>query len=533
MLTQVSNRIGRLFPQLALVMCACGCAPLAPIPSDETAPDETASDVASHDTDAQIPVHAAAGPFWSAPGLTPAQRFELAKRSRPELIAFVRRMPKGADLHNHLAGATYADFLLESALALGKHYDLTRDVFVDSASEHTVTVQTLIETPKYLSQFRDIVSMRGWHRGSANGRDHFFRTFSHFLSAGRSGGQMLAEVLTRNHYQNVQYLELMAMPRSEEAIGAFVDAFGGLDVNDLEASFAPFDALTRDPRINAQLKAAIDGWEQKAHAIVRAGGGDPGHHPVVRYIGSLDRQGSLDRFFIAAAVLMTAVRADDRVVAINILAPEDATTSRLQFDSHMRILDFLWRRLGEPAMTLHSGELSLRESPVEPMIDRIRRSIDEGHASRIGHGVSIAWERDLVSLLRQMRDDGVLVEINLSSNDGILGVSGYDHPFELYRSAGVPMCLCTDDEGVNRSNLTMEYVKAVQAFDLAYEDLKQLARNCLEYSFLPGQSLFVDRDYTARRKPPANSAKAQVQASLESAFDAFEHALGTGFAEDQ
>jgi integral membrane sensor domain MASE1 len=33
-------------------------------------------------------------PFWAPNAGTPAQRFDLAKRSTPELIMFVRKMPK-------------------------------------------------------------------------------------------------------------------------------------------------------------------------------------------------------------------------------------------------------------------------------------------------------------------------------------------------------------------------------------------------------------------------------------------------------
>ena len=164
-------------------------------------------------------------------------------------------------------------------------------------------------------------------------------------------------------------------------------------------------------------------------------------------------------------------------------------------------------------MTLHAGELSLRESPVEPMWDRIRRSIDEGHARRIGHGTSVAWERDLVGLLEQMRAEQVLVEVSLSSSEAILGIANEDHPFDLYRRAGVPLCVCTDDEGVSRSNLTMEYVAAVERYDLGYADLKQLVRNCIDHAFLPEE------------------LKAVQQSELETRFAAFEASLAEGFRE--
>ena len=70
-----------------------------------------------------------------------------------------------------------------------------------------------------------------------------------------------------------------------------------------------------------------------------------------------------------------------------------------------------------------------------------------------------------------------------------------DHPFSLYRKFGVPVALSTDDEGISRIDLTHEYVRAVETYDLSYADLKHIVRNSLEYSFLPGPSLWASPDY--------------------------------------
>jgi len=83
---------------------------------------------------------------------------------------------------------------------------------------------------------------------------------------------------------------------------------------------------------------------------------------------------------------------------------------------------------------------------------------------------------------------------------------------------------------------------AADTFDLTYPDLKEIARNSIEYSFLPGQSLWRDHDY---RHPQAACAaslnsdreaagactillaaspKAQQQWQLERRFHRFEQA---------
>ena len=99
------------------------------------------------------------------------------------------------------------------------------------------------------------------------------------------------------------------------------------------------------------------------------------------------------------------------------------------------------------------------------------------------------------------RDKNVLVEIALTSNDLILGVTGDDHPLPIYMKYGVPVALASDDEGVSRSDMTHEYLRAVEGYHLSYSDLKRLARQSLEHSFLPGQSLWTNTKLVFRLAP--------------------------------
>ena len=94
-----------------------------------------------------------------------------------------------------------------------------------------------------------------------------------------------------------------------------------------------------------------------------------------------------------------------------------------------------------------------------------------------------------------------MTEINLTSNDVILGVEKQWHPLPIYRAAGVPVALFTDDEGVSRINITHEYTRAVLDFGLSYLDLKKMARTSLEHSFLPGPSLLAAGGLLHRSQP--------------------------------
>jgi adenosine deaminase len=110
-------------------------------------------------------------------------------------------------------------------------------------------------------------------------------------------------------------------------------------------------------------------------------------------------------------------------------------------------------------------------------------------------------------------------------------VKGADHPLALYRKAGVPFVLSTDDEGVSRIDLTNEYLRAVTEQGLGYADLKAAARASLEYAFLPGPSLWASprTPVAACAKAGATcdrflagSRKATAQWRLEREFEAFE-----------
>ena len=83
-----------------------------------------------------VPAHAQSDQetFWSQSDRTMAERFAAAKRSKPELVLFLQNMPKGADLHNHPLGATYSEYLLQTARKDGLNYNREKQVFTKALS---------------------------------------------------------------------------------------------------------------------------------------------------------------------------------------------------------------------------------------------------------------------------------------------------------------------------------------------------------------------------------------------------------------
>jgi len=139
-----------------------------------------------------------------------------------------------------------------------------------------------------------------------------------------------------------------------------------------------------------------------------------------------------------------------------------------------------------------------------------------------------------------MSYNNVLVEICLTSNDVILNVTGDHHPLPLYLKFGVPVALATDDPGVSRGDITMEFQRAAETYHLKYQDLKKFDRASLEYSFLPGESLWKSRksyemksecagvESMSNSRPACeqlikNNPKAQAELKLELTLDEFEN----------
>src|SRR5438094_9836236 len=67
-----------------------------------------------------------------------ARRFAAARHDEPSLIAFLRSMPKGADLHNHVGGALYSEEGLRQAVLHHLFFNPTTNSFEAQKSDQNV-----------------------------------------------------------------------------------------------------------------------------------------------------------------------------------------------------------------------------------------------------------------------------------------------------------------------------------------------------------------------------------------------------------
>ncbi|HKC25925.1 MAG TPA: adenosine deaminase [Thermoanaerobaculia bacterium] len=473
-----------------------------------------------------------------------AKYLDSVRRQPPLLVAFLKRMPKGADLHSHLAGAVYAESLIGWAIESGLCVDRGTSTLKRGscgpceASEGTPAVKCTSRDQALYNQLVDAWSMRNWKPGSESGHDRFFATFDKFGAAlDEHGGEALAEVASRAAGDRLQHLELM-----RTADGGGAAALGrevGWDDDPARLREKLLAAGLRD--LVPKVRARLDAEEARRRELLRCGTdrAEPGCGVSVRFLYQVLRGLQREQVFAQILLGFELTRADPRFVGFNLVMPEDWYTPMHDFDVHIRSIEALRALYPGTHIALHAGELAMGLVPPEGLRSHVRQSVTRAGAERIGHGVSVMFEDDAVGLLKEMARRGVLVEICLTSNDAILGISGARHPLPTYMKYGVPVALATDDQGVARSDMTHEWLRAVETYSLAYRDLKRMARASLSHSFLPGESLWsssgrakatpcrADDPVKERTSPGCaafleGSERASEQWRLEKSFSAFE-----------
>ena len=447
------------------------------------------------------------------------------------LEAFLARMPKGGDLHMHLSGAVYAETFLKDAAQDQLCVDPVKLAFIRPKAGETsgtcadplMPAASAFKNQHLYDALIDSFSMRSFvPSAGTSGHDQFFATFDRFGGIDKSHlGEWLDEVATRAAAQNEQYLEIMNTPSFTKAatLGYQYGWPGKPHPVTTAATSAPDDitgtspaelSALRDKLLagglldevqtdQAEFRAALDArnaLEHCGHAAAAAG-----CSVEIRFLYQVLRAFPPQQVFAQTLLAFEVANVDPDVVGLNFVQPEDAYAAMSEYHRQMLMLDYLHSVYPRVHISLHAGELAPGLVPPAGLRFHIRQAVDLGHAERIGHGVDVMYESDPGLLLKEMADRHLLVEVNLTSNDVILGVSGNRHSLPSYLAAGVPVALSTDDEGVSRIDLTHEYLRAALDFGLDYAALKRSARTSLEHAFLPGPSLWLHSDNFTRVQP--------------------------------
>lgn len=386
-----------------------------------------------------------------------------------QLYTFLYALPKGGDLHNHLQGAILSEWMWDSALAQEQRgYTYYTKVRIDNCKEYGTDE---FGFQRYLQLFKNIGAVNYQKLGDCEKGEY----------------KRLQDLDAR---EKAAWLNSMRLDQKFEGRNEFFEAHWGRIAELLDNPYLIADILYKnmdafgkegmvylETQLNLDNYVRPDGTRIPTDEIAEILRARLAAKDAVATGVTVRFQSALLRFTPTAEARLRQLyemnaKYRDLFVGINMVGREDNDKGYpLRF---LPVLRELRHKYPDINLSIHAGEVD------EPNF-HIRDTLLLG-AKRIGHGVNLISDPDT---MLSMRHGPYLVEINLISNLLLEYVEKYSqHPFPEYLRLGVPVALSTDDRGMWDSNLTDEYFVAVKEFNLSWEEMVQLGRNSLQYSFL-------------------------------------------------
>jgi len=399
---------------------------------------------------------------------------------------FLRQMPKGGDLHHHYSGAVYAETYLDWAKRKSMFLD-PKTLLLVKSKDSGITIDSLRSNTNL---YRSV--LMAWSDLNYGNHSHeqispdlqFFATFGYFGSISNAFlVDGLQEIKTRAVRENVLYIETML-----KSVGYSLS----------DPSFDSAAAKLMLPRDSAAFDRLLDGFQAKIQKdtafkprvaaflslVDSIHRGIDDSNFLMRFQTYVSRNSSPSVVYSGLLAAFVASSKDPLVVGVNIVGPENGVVALRDERLHARMFRQLHKAFDGVHVAMHAGELRLGLVRPEDLGFHVHDAVFVSKAQRIGHGVDIAQEDSPQEILKTMASNGTCVEINLTSNEFILGVSGAAHPLNLYRQAKVPVTLSTDDPGVSRNDLSSEYVLLASRYGLTYPEIKRISENAVTCSFL-------------------------------------------------
>ena len=125
-------------------------------------------------------------------------------------------------------------------------------------------------------------------------------------------------------------------------------------------------------------------------------------------------------------------------------------------------------------ITVHAGEGGGETN--------IKIAIEELGAQRIGHGIRISNDEEMMAWVR---DKEIPLEICLTSNVQTQTVPDLQsHPVRKFYDYGIKISLNTDDPAISNITFSSELILAMEHFDFTLDEIKGLMLDALDQSFL-------------------------------------------------
>lgn len=346
-------------------------------------------------------------------------------------------------------------------------------------------------------------------------------------------GFLLGAVSANAAYQKLNYIEVL-IPWFPKDLNKKAEKLGWKGTPD--EMFASLDALMNEKDIVAS-EEHLDAIEEIRRKYA---GKDVVDSTRVHYIAEVERNQPPEIVFAQLLYAFKSAAADPRIAGVSLSGDENTPVALRDYKLQIKMLEVLTAKeeFSDIKVIVSAGYLNYGVVQPKEFKDRIRMPVTRANAARISHGSAIMYENKPFELLATLKKSNIPVEVALTSEDVKYGITGLRNPFPVLLEYNVPVVLVTENGGVTRIDITNEFARAVLSYNLSYGQLKQLARNSLEYSLLSGESIWQSttpyvmgkecrdslrgKETGICKKLLNESEKAQEQWKLEGQFIDFE-----------
>lgn len=449
--------------------------------------------------------------------------FQQIRYSKELLTDFFTAFPKGGDLHNHFMGSSPPSILLQEgisrSLCLDKGYTFIT-CSPGQISAYNVSENTLLE-----QAFKQAMTTNEFAIPELNRHADFFSVFGKILML--YGGlpiSFMNNLRQRAAQESLYYIETTTYwneLKGPQQLFSLLDQLPPLLPLTTTSMTAFMNQLTTLPAFKEQVNTAFESFQQvltDSDQSLKCGSSEAsdGCKVTIRFIHETHRTNSPEKVFaqliFAFYLAQQSVESENPLVlGINIVGAEDDYVAKRDYGLHMDMLSFLKNSGNYPlaSITLHAGEMTKQVGSFQETSHSLSEAVTRVLPKRIGHGVSLAEQycsslasefktcsEQLTSLMNQYN---MALEIPFVSNQVLLNTTADTHPLPLYLKDNVPVVLATDDPGILKTDLTSQFVEVAYLYnDISFDEFLTMTRNSLEYSFLPGKSLW---QYSASGKP--------------------------------
>lgn len=265
------------------------------------------------------------------------------------LRQFAQSLPKGADLHSHLSGATYAEDYLRWGAEAGYCVDIKQDKFLRPPCMQNADVKLLSNiTEQEYSVLVKRMSTKDYIYNLTPAHDQFFHSFDVFNVFSGSVAllpKMLAQATNRAGEQKVLHVELM-ITLQYPAAKQLAEKLAQTGIED----FAERAAWLKKNGMVALVQAAIADLTsveqaykkiQQCDSTKRAAGCDVEH----RWLQQVVRGGTPTEVFTQIMLAYELFKTDKAIVGLNLVGPEDGVRALRDYRLHMEMLRYFFRTI--------------------------------------------------------------------------------------------------------------------------------------------------------------------------------------------